>query len=161
VVGASLGIAVNAVRPHGVALARYLPPTLCTQSAPAQEIRVLPPPMAARLCGDSRTLVVDVRSGAAFAEGHVASAVHLPCSGSHADLERVRTQLVDKEALVVYGDSEEQAHKVASDLGAGIGRPGLSIAVIAGGWRAWLEAGLACAAGPCDDCEGMLSHATK
>ena len=105
VVGASVGIAVNAVRPHGVAFARYLPPTLCAQSAPSQEIGVLMPQQAARLCGDDRTLVVDVRSGIAFAEGHVASAVHLPCSGSHADRERVRAELVNKEALVVYGDS--------------------------------------------------------
>jgi rhodanese-related sulfurtransferase len=160
-VGAMLGVAINTIRPSGVKLERYAPAAMCTGSAAPREIRVLQPEQAAKLCGDSRTLVADVRSGGAFTEGHVAGAVHIPCSGSRADVERVRVRLAEKEALVVYGDSEEQARQVASDLAARINRPELSIAVLAGGWRAWFDAGMACASGPCDDCEGLVSHAPK
>jgi hypothetical protein len=87
--------------------------------------------------------------------------VHIPCSGSRADVEHVRRRLESKEALVVYGESEDQARQVASDLAVRINRPELSISIIAGGWRAWYDAGMACASGPCDDCEGLVSHANK
>lgn len=157
--GALIGITINAVRPHGVPLAQYVPPTVCSGAAASPEIRVLEPQRAAKLCGDPRTLVADVRTAAAFSEGHVAGAVHIPCTGSSADVERVRGRLVGKEALVVYGDSEDQARQVASDLAARIGRPEVSISIIAGGWHAWFDAGMACASGPCDDCEGLVSHA--
>lgn len=160
-VGASVGLTVNALRHSRVRLEAYAPPTVCSGTVMPQEIRVLPPAMAARLCGDARTLVADVRSGAAFTQGHVAGAVHIPCSGSRADVEHVRRRLESKDALVVYGDSEEQARQVASDLAARINRPELSISIIAGGWRAWFDAGMACASGPCDDCEGLVSHANK
>jgi rhodanese-related sulfurtransferase len=159
--GTFVGLAMNAAHPRGIAFKPYTPPSVCGAKVAPQEIRVLQPQQAARLCGDTRTLVADVRSGAAFTEGHVALAVHIPCTGSQADVEAVRARLAEKQALVVYGDTEEQAHKVASDLAIRIGRPELSIAVIAGGWRAWFDAGLACASGPCDDCEGMLSRAPE
>jgi len=159
--GTGVGLVVNAFHPRAVAFARYAPAAVCTGSVLPREIRVVQPQQAARLCGDSRTLVADVRDRAAFAEGHVALAVHIPCTGSRADVEAIRARLDGKEALVVYGDSEEQARKVASDLATRMGRPELSIAVIAGGWKAWADAGLACASGPCDECEGMLTHASQ
>lgn len=157
--GALIGITINAVRPHGIPLASYVPPTVCTGATAPPEIHVLDPQQAAKHCGDSRTLVADVRTAMAFSEGHVAGAVHIPCTGTRADVERVRGRLVGKEALVVYGDSEEQARQVAGDLAARIDRPDVSISIIAGGWRAWFDAGMACASGPCDDCEGLVSHA--
>jgi rhodanese-related sulfurtransferase len=159
VFGAGLGMSINALRPTGVRFAVYVPPSVCTGSAAPNPIHVLQPAQAAKLCGDTRTLVADVRDSAAFTEGHVAGAVHIPCTGSRADVEHVRSRLVGKEALVVYGDSEDQARQVASDLATRIGRPELTISVIAGGWRAWFDAGMACASGPCDDCEGLVSHA--
>jgi rhodanese-related sulfurtransferase len=160
-VGACAGLTINALRTSGPKFERYAPAAVCSGVALPQEIRVLQPQQAARLCGDERTLVADVRSAAAFTQGHVAGAVHIPCSGSRADLEQVRLRLASKEALVVYGDSEEQARQVANDLAGRINRPELSVAVIAGGWHAWLDAGMACASGPCDDCEGLVSHAPK
>jgi len=159
VVGASAGLSINALRPKGLSVATYAPAAMCAGAAMPQEIRVLRPEQAARLCGDARTLVADVRSANAFTEGHVAGAVHIPCSGSRADVENVRRLLERKEALVVYGESEEQARQVASDLAIRISRPELSVSIIAGGWRAWFDAGMACASGPCDDCEGLASHA--
>lgn len=160
--GSLLGTVLHAIRPSGLRFESYSPPAMCSGSPQEQEeIHALKPELAARLCGDPRTLVADVRRGADFARGHVAGAVHIPCSGSRADVEQVRLRVSDKEALVVYGDSEEQARQVARDLVQRIGRPGLSVSVIAGGWRAWFDAGLACASGPCDDCEGLVSHAPQ
>lgn len=159
--GALLGWTINATRPHGIPFASYVPAAVCSGGVELPEIRVLPPQQAARLCGDSRTLVADVRHAAAYAEGHVAGAVHIPCTGSLGDVENIRTRLVAKEALVIYGDTEEQARHVANDLAGRLHRPELSIAIIAGGWRAWFDAGMACASGPCEDCEGLVSHGPK
>lgn len=159
--GILVGVAINAVRAGGIALERYRAPTTCGGSRTLQEIVILQPKRAAQLCGDSRALVADVRDEGAFAEGHIAGAVHLPCSGSPIDLARVRSQLANKSALVVYGETEEQGLRVARDLAGRMDRPDLTIAVIAGGWRAWFDAGLACASGPCDDCAEMLSHGAK
>lgn len=159
--GALLGWSFNALRPHGIPFASYVAPAVCSGAPESPEIRVLPPEQAARLCGDSRTLVADVRGAQAFAEGHVAGAVHIPCTGSLADVEHVRARLQGKEALVIYGESEDQARQVAHDLAGRMHRPELSISIIAGGWRAWFDAGLACASGPCNDCEGLVSHGPK
>lgn len=159
--GALVGWSLNALRPHGIPFAPYVAAAVCSGATEAPEIRVLPPDQAARLCGDPRTLVADVRGAESFAEGHVAGAVHLPCAGSLADVERVRSRLLGKEALVIYGDSEDQARQVANDLVGRLHRPELSISIIAGGWRAWFDAGLACASGPCNDCEGLVSHGPK
>lgn len=159
--GILVGVTINAVRTERIALDRYRPPTTCGGARTPREIAVLQVEQAARLCGDSRALVVDVRDAAAFAEGHIAAGVHLPCSGSPVDLARVRGQLANKTALIVYGETDEQGLQVARDLAGRIDRPDLTVAIIAGGWRAWLDAGLACASGPCDDCAEMLSHATK
>lgn len=85
-VGACVGLTINAYRSAGLKFERYAPAAVCSGTAMPQEIRVLQPQQAARLCGDTRTLVADVRSAAAFTEGHVAGAVHIPCSGSRADV---------------------------------------------------------------------------
>lgn len=155
--GILVGLAINAVRAESLPFEPYQPPTTCSGPRTPRDIGTLPAEQAARLCGDSRALVADVRDKAAFAEGHIAGAVHIPCSGSPGDVLRVRSQLADKTALIVYGESEEQALQVARDLAGRIERPDLTVAVLAGGWRAWLEAGLACASGPCDGC-AELSH---
>ncbi|HEY5958520.1 MAG TPA: rhodanese-like domain-containing protein [Polyangiaceae bacterium] len=159
--GAAVGMGLNHLRHDSVSLRPYVSAAVCSAASVPQDIRVLMPAQAAKLCGDSRTLVADVRDGAAFAAGHVAGAVHIQCSGSHADVEHVRSGLVGKEALVVYGETEDQARQVASDLAQRINRADLSVAVIAGGWKAWFDAGMACASGPCEDCEGLVSHDSK
>jgi rhodanese-related sulfurtransferase len=160
VIGIGVGFAVNRVHPKGVRLERYVPPTMCSASlAEAARISLLPPTQAAQLCGKPDTLVADVRDADAFAKGHIASAVHIPCSGSVADVAKVRLALAGKRHLVVCGENEEQGNQVASDLMRQIDRPDVTIAVISGGWNAWYNAGLACASGPCDDCSGEVSHA--
>ncbi|MGC4063160.1 MAG: rhodanese-like domain-containing protein [Polyangiaceae bacterium] len=159
-VGATAGFAVNRIHPRGVPFARYVPPTMCSATQDASSaISELAPAEAAKLCGAANTLVADVRTAEEYAKGHIAGAVHIPCSGSKADVERVRGRLLGKNRLVVYGGSDDQSRQVAADLSRRMQRPELNVAVILGGWSAWFDAGLACSSGPCDDCGGEVSDA--
>lgn len=158
--GSALGISVNWLHPKGVPFAWYEPPTMCSASQlEANRITVLPPNQASQLCGHTETLVADVRSAESFTRGHIAGAVHIPCTGSGADVTRVKRLLFGKQTLVVYGTSEEEALRVASDLARKLELPKLTVFVIGGGWTAWSDAGLACSSGPCDGCDGETSHA--
>ena len=151
--GAFLGLAANAVRPGGVSLRAFSAPVACpgvTAGQPAVE--VLPPDRAVRLCGDPGVLVADARPPQRFAEGHVADAVHLPCAAPRTEASTVLSRLEKKHTLIVYGDTTEEARPVAADLRRRIGRPDLRVVVLAGGFPAWNQAGLACSSGPCHEC---------
>lgn len=165
--GAALGTLVNFLHPKGVALAAYVPAVMCSAGATADPlgafaeqtpIELRSPKDAAVLCGSEDALVADVRDAQAYARGHIAGAVHIPCTGTVADVDRVRLAVAGKKRLVVYGETDEQGERVAHDLQRRLDRPELPIVVIAGGWTAWFNAGLACSSGPCDDCEERTSH---
>jgi len=80
-VGGTLGFAVNWVRPGGVPFGRVEKVAIC-EAADPDELVVISPDDGAALCADVGAIVLDVRPEAAFARGHVAGALHLPC---HAD----------------------------------------------------------------------------
>src|SRR4051812_15303473 len=87
--GAVAGLALNAARPAGVSLQSFQPPAVCAAGdAPVAELL---PGQATALCGQPGSVVADVRTAQAFAEGHVAGAIHLPCdaSGQVADAARI------------------------------------------------------------------------
>jgi 3-mercaptopyruvate sulfurtransferase SseA len=153
-VGAALGLAANALRPDGIALRGFAPPVTCsdTGGGPVAAVEVLSPAGAAGLCGDSRALIADARPPDRFAAGHVADAVHLPCAASGAQASSVMGRLAGLRAVIVYGDSTEEARPVAEDLRRRVGRPDLRVIVLEGGFPAWSQAGLACASGPCRTC---------
>jgi rhodanese-related sulfurtransferase len=95
--------------------------------------------------------IADARSAAAYAEGHVAGAVHLPCdAGGQAAVEAL-AHFDRAHSIVVYGDSTDDARPVADSLQRR--HPGVRVSVLAGGFPAWSSAGLACASGPCDECK--------
>jgi rhodanese-related sulfurtransferase len=156
--GAALGLLVNLAHPRAVRFASFAPPRVCGAGAehagapapPAVELLSLA--QVATLCGDPRAMVADARSAERFAEGHVAGAIHLPCASSRVAATAALDRLVGKETLVVYGDSTEEALPVAEELRRRGDRPGLRVAVLAGGFPAWSQAGLACSSGPCADC---------
>ena len=153
VVGAGIGLGVNAARPDGVAVRHYRAPVSCEASEPgAPAVEVLAPDRAVRLCGDPGVLVADARPPQRFAEGHVADAVHLPCAAPDREASSVVSRLAQKHTLIVYGDSTEEARPVAEDLRRRIGRPDLRVVVLEGGFPAWSKAGLACSSGPCPAC---------
>jgi rhodanese-related sulfurtransferase len=156
-VGGALGLAVNAARPDGVRFTRYEAPTTCgaghAAAAPeAVVVEVLPPTSALGLCGDAQTVVADVRSASAFAEGHVTGALHLPCASSVSAATAAVDLLAGRRTLVVYGEGTEDARVVAEELRRRAPRADLRVAVIEGGFAAWNRAGLACSSGPCASC---------
>ena len=156
--GASaLGLGVNALRRDGVSLAAYAPPAVCGApaspiTAAAPPVNILTPAEAAGLCGDPGTVLADVRSAAAFAEGHVTGAIHLPCAASGDVAAAAVALLAGKSRLVVYGDATADAATVAEEMRRRAGRPRLDVVVIEGGFAAWNQAGLACSSGPCPEC---------
>jgi rhodanese-related sulfurtransferase len=155
--GSALGLAVNALRPGGVRIARFTPPTTCgagegASVATAPPVEVLAPDAASALCGDAQTLLADVRPAEEFAEGHVTGAMHLPCTSSGSAASAVVDRLAGRRTLVVYGDGTEDARAVADELRRRTPRGDLRVLVIEGGFAAWSRAGLACSSGSCLDC---------
>lgn len=156
--GASLGLAVNAIRPDGVRFASFAAPSVCTMTpagdhppgpAPVEE---LAPPDAAGLCGDPATLIADVRPAPDFAQGHVNGAIHLPCTASGEAASAAVELVAGRQTLIVYGDGTDDARRVADELRQRIRRRDLRIVVVSGGFGAWSQAGLACSSGPCAHC---------
>jgi rhodanese-related sulfurtransferase len=156
--GVLLGFAVNQVHPHGVRFASFAAPSTCsapsahTGTAAAPAVEVLSLTQVSGLCGDPRALVADARGAQRFAEGHITGAIHLPCASSGVAASAALDQLAGKETLVVYGDGTDDAMPVAEELRRRSDRPELRVAVLAGGFAAWSQAGLACSSGPCAGC---------
>src|SRR5688572_703751 len=74
---AALGLAFNQARPGGVRLAGFSPPAQCEGEPTLPE--EIAPADAIRLCGRPDVVIADARASEAFAQGHVAGAIHLPC----------------------------------------------------------------------------------
>jgi rhodanese-related sulfurtransferase len=158
--GAGLGLLVNRARPDGVRFASFAAPSACVAAAtttahapglPAVEI--LSPADASALCGDPRTVIADVRPAAAFAEGHVSGALHLPCTASGVAASAAVTLVAGRQSLIVYGDATDDARRVAEEMRRRIDRTDLRVVVLDGGFAAWSQAGLACASGACATCQ--------
>src|SRR5437868_687809 len=99
--GVGVGLALNAVRPDGVALRGFAAAAACTAQAAAPAVETLPPTQAVRLCGDPGVLVADARPAARFAQGHVSEALHLPCAASGTVADGALAQLGGKHTLIV------------------------------------------------------------
>jgi rhodanese-related sulfurtransferase len=145
--GAAAGLAANAVRPAGVALLGFEPPTTCS-AEPASEAPVLEltPREASLLCGRAGVVFADTRPVSRFEEGHVADAVHLPCDATERGAKAPLDRLGHAQTVIVYGDSSDDGRAVAETLR----RRGLraDLRVLRGGFAAWERDGLACASGP-------------
>ena len=153
VAGAVLGVVGNAARPHGLRVSSFAPPTECAGgehgSAPAPTL--MSPSEAQGLCGQPNVVIADTRPANAFAEGHVAGAVHLPCDAGGSSAVEALSHFSHAHTIVVYGGSTEEARPVAEALQHR--HPDVKVAVLDGGFAAWSSAGLACASGPCDECK--------
>jgi rhodanese-related sulfurtransferase len=152
-VGVGLGFLVNAVRPGGISLGSFAVATSCTAPVAARAPEVLPPAEAITLCGDPGVVVADVRGADRFALGHVAGAVHLPCTASGDAANRALGALADKHTLIVYGDSTAEPGSVVESLRQRLPNPAMRVIILEGGFAAWDRAGLACSSGPCADCK--------
>jgi rhodanese-related sulfurtransferase len=150
-VGAAAGFTLNAVRGSKVALTTFEAPVAC--SAPhATEVVLteLEPMEASSYCGRKGVIFADARGAEAFAAGHVAEAIHLPCDASGSSMSRAENDLDQAERVVVYADTTEGARPVADGLRRR--HPKVDVRVLRGGFPAWEAHGLQCAAGPCPDC---------
>lgn len=152
VAGALLGVGGNAVRPHGLRAASWSPPTQCSGAAEGTPTpAVMSPREAAALCGQPDVVIADTRPASAFAEGHVAGAIHLPCSVGGPTATEALGHFERAQTILVYGTSTAEARPVAETLQRR--HPGVRVAVLDGGFAAWESAGLACASGPCPECK--------
>ncbi len=153
VAAALVGFAYNHVRSDRVALTGYSPPTSCTGEAEATAVTAISASEVASLCGDRDVVVADVRPPERFEQGHVAGAIHLPCSASNDAARVADTLLEGKRMLVVYGETSDDARPVAESLLRRRGDKPLEVRVLEGGFSAWFQGGFACSSGPCDDCQ--------
>lgn len=97
---------------------------------------------AARLAGEPRTLLIDVREESEWAAGHAAGAIHLSKGIIERDIEG---RVPDRSTrLLCYCGGGYRSALVAENLQ----RMGYTdVYSVAGGWRAWCEAGLPTARG--------------
>lgn len=151
--GGAAGLGANAVRPGGVAIRAFEPPTTCTAEAggphaPAPIVE-LTPREASSLCGHPGVVFADTRAAARFEEGHVADAIHLPCDASELGAQAAIAHLAQAQTVIVYGDSSDDGRAVAETLRRRGHRGDLR--VLRGGFAAWESEGLACASGPGKD----------
>lgn len=156
---AVLGLLGNAVRPQGVPLAGFESASVCEASHGGESPPALiSPDEASALCGQSGAMIADARPAPVFAEGHIAGAIHLPCSASGAKATSGLDSLGHAGSVIVYGESTDDARPVAEALAKRVGGHGTRVLVLDGGFAAWNQAGLACASGPCNQCEEGHGH---
>lgn len=169
--GGMLGAVINRARPDGIGLTAASGATSANSCTPpagsaalppdVPPVQVMPPAEAVTLCGDPRTLLADVRHADQFAHGHVSGAIHLPCAASGTAAAAAVDLLAGRTTLIVYGNGTDDAKVVAEELRARSargGRPDVRVLVLAGGFPAWDQAGLACSSGPCPDCQATPGH---
>lgn len=91
-----------------------------------------------RKMGRRRVVVVDVRAREAFAAGHIAGALNLPGDEAEGRFDSLRRR---GRQVVVYGASSEEL--LSRGVAFGLRLRGLAnVAVLEGGFEAWVAAGL-------------------
>jgi rhodanese-related sulfurtransferase len=149
VVGAALGLLVNAVRSEGVPLLRpwASEPDATAECALAAAPARIGVADAERLLKMHQATFGDVRGAAEYAAGHVVDAVHLPCS---ADAPDWLASVAKSSIVVLYGAEDSDADPVAQSLSASGYH---DVRVLRGGFPAWRASGGSAASGPCEVCD--------
>jgi rhodanese-related sulfurtransferase len=158
--GMSAGWVANRFRHPPLALKAYVPPTECSEASESTTSSVLSAKAVSALCGRNDVLFADARDEAQFELGHVTGAVHLACTSSRGDVGELLKQVKNKHTLVVYGNSTDEARRVADGLLRQTKRRDLAVIVLEGGFAAWRDTGLACSSGACENCNESISSAT-
>jgi rhodanese-related sulfurtransferase len=141
VVGALLGLGVNAVRAHGLPLkARGFDYQIsCEAATVASTNRTLTPPEAAKLRAEKDVALVDIRGAEAYAAGHVAGAQSLPVSSVMPTDPAKLAALSKYRVVIVYDQGEElgRAEEFAGELTtAGV----KDVRFLGGGYQAYAAA---------------------
>lgn len=158
--GALLGLGLNLVsaRPARLRTPVYAASesgsAVCGTSPEAQHEKhghkVMPQKDAVAACGACSVGFVDARGAAAFAEGHIPQAVHLPPAG-HPDEAHELQKLRAFPTVVVYdsGGGCGLAEGVADRLAAA----GFTdVRLLEGSWTDWMAAGGPALSGACQSC---------
>lgn len=155
VVGALIGVALNASSARGVSLSTPVYPasasaTVCTDPAGAPPPRAHPfisIEEALASCDDCNAGFVDARGRVAFAQGHVPGAFHLPPEEVDRTLEPLRAF----DTLIVYDDDARCA--LAQGVADRLVAAGFEdVRLLEGSWTAWEAARGPAQAGACQAC---------
>lgn len=140
VLGAALGLLVNAFSPKGIPL--ITPPK---KARSAEEF--IPLEKAQALWSGGAAFFLDARKPADFEAGHVANALNLPAEEFEQHFPRLAPMLAPDSALIVYCDGAdcELSHRLADQLRQ---QGYTEVHVLFNGWTAWREAGFPVAEGP-------------
>ena len=160
--GALLGLVLNlaSARParllHAVYAASDSGNTVCAASPTAQHDQhghpLMPQKEAVAACGACTVGFLDARGAAAFAEGHIPQAVHLPPAG-HPDEQAELAKLRAFPTVVVYDSGGDcgLAAGVADRLAAAGFK---DVRLLEGSWTDWMVAGGPALSGACQVCDG-------
>jgi rhodanese-related sulfurtransferase len=107
---------------------------ICEESR--RKVREIPVEEAARLAGEKKATLIDVREDHEWAKGHARDAVHL----GRGILERdIHTVAKKDQPLLLYCGGGYRSALAAENLG----KMGYTqVQSVAGGWKAWVAAGL-------------------
>ena len=158
-VAVSAGWVGNHFRHPPLEIKAYKPPTECSEASESPTSSVMSAKAVSSLCGRDDVLFSDARDEAQYELGHVTGALHLACTSSRGDVGQLLNQVKDKRTLVVYGNSTDEARRVADGLLRQTKRRDLAVIVLEGGFAAWRDTGLACSSGPCENCNESISSA--
>jgi rhodanese-related sulfurtransferase len=160
VAGLSAGLASNALSPRPIGLGKPVLPanasaTTGTCHAPIDDHpRVhpkLPLAQALEACTACTAVFVDARGEAAFAEGHITQALHLPAEGN-AELAPVLAKVRAAPMVIVY-DDDAGGCRLAQGVADRLAVEGVkNIRILEGSWTAWQTAQGPAQAGACEVC---------
>jgi rhodanese-related sulfurtransferase len=166
--GAVLGLALNvaSARPAKLLTPVYAASdsgnSVCGASPQAQHEKhghqVMPQRDAVVACGTCAVGFVDARGAAAFAEGHIPQAVHLPPAG-HPDEPAELAKLRAFPTVVIYdsGGGCGLAEGVADRLAAGGVK---DVRLLEGSGTDWMLSGGPALSGACQECDGHAHEGT-
>jgi rhodanese-related sulfurtransferase len=158
--GAALGLLLNLASASPTHLLKPVFPAaasgiaVCSASPEIQHRghghKTMPQREAVQACGSCAVGFVDARGAAAYAQGHIPGAIHLPPSG-HSGEALALTYLRQYPTVVIYdaGGGCGLAEGVADRLAA----EGLNdVRILEGSWTEWQSAGGPAQSGACHAC---------
>ncbi len=170
--GSALGFALNVASPRSVSLTTPVYPSSASGTAAC----AMPPQPAGSTAGGTvaSTFVwrqyptvrlkdavaactactagfVDARGAAAYAQGHIPKAVHLPPVG-HVDARSTLQELRKHETVIVYG--EGSGCNLANGVADRLTSEGFKdVRILEGSWREWQDEGGPAESGVCKACD--------
>ena len=162
--GAVVGLALNALSSRPVALTK---PILSTADVVACDGAAQPTAIPIRItqaealkaCNACTAAFVDARGEAAYAEGHILGAIHLP-PHEHEDEAATIDQLRKFSMVIVYDD--QAACQLATGVAHHLMTEGLKdVRVLDGSWLAWQESGNPAQSGACEVCTHPAESKTE